>query len=153
MLLLRRMGRERQARLPIEEASITMRHLYDEFACFCTPDLLQNSLDIVQARLAERRAKGKPDVELLPLPTGPGNLQRLKRLFRYDNLRRYYPGTSGADGGIPRAHPAQLARNPKWFEEEVAALGVELAKTPHYVYSSRDKGCGPRTWRARRRRR
>ena len=62
------LGRERQARLPIEEASITMRHLYDEFACFCTPDLLQNSIDIVQARLTERRAKGKPDVELLPLP-------------------------------------------------------------------------------------
>lgn len=139
MLLLRRMGRERQARLPIEEASITMRHLYDEFACFCTPDLLQNSIDIVQARLAERRAKGKPDVELLPLPTGPGNLQRLKRLFRYDNLRRYYPGTSGAEDYLERMK-AQLASNPKWFEEEVAALGVELAKTPHYVYSSRDKG-------------
>ena len=139
MLLLRRMGREREARLPIEEASITMRHLYDEFACFCTPDLLQNSIDIVQARLAERRAKGKPDVELLPLPTGPGNLQRLKRLFRYDNLRRYYPGTSGAEDYLERMK-AQLASNPKWFEEEVAALGVELAKTPHYVYSSRDKG-------------
>jgi hypothetical protein len=110
MLLLRRMGRERQARLPIEEASITMRHLYDEFACFCTPDLLQNSLDIVQARLAERRAKGKPDVELLPLPTGPGNLQRLKRLFRYDNLRRYYPGTSGAEDYLERIK-AQLASN------------------------------------------
>ncbi len=139
MLLLRRMGRERQARLPIEEASITMRHLYDEFACFCTPDLLQNSIDIVQTRLAERRAKGKPDVELLPLPTGPGNLQRLKRLFRYDNLRRYYPGVGGAGDYLERMK-TQLASNPKWFEEEVAALGVELAKTPHYVYSSRDKG-------------
>lgn len=139
MLLLRRMGRERQARLPIEEASITMRHLYDEFACFCTPDLLQNSIDIVQTRLAERRAKGKPDVELLPLPTGPANLQRLKRLFRYDNLRRYYPGVGGAGDYLERMK-IQLASNPKWFEEEVAALGVELAKTPHYVYSSRDKG-------------
>lgn len=138
MLLLRRMGRERQARLPIEEASITMRHLYDEFACFCTPDLLQNSIDIVQARLTERRAKGKPDVELLPLPTGPNNLQRLKRLFRYDNLRRYYPQADAGD--YLEQIKARLAQNPKWFEEEVAGLGVELAKTPHYVYSSRDKG-------------
>jgi hypothetical protein len=138
MLLLRRMGRERQARLPIEEARTTMRLLYDEFACFCTPDFLQNSLDIVQARLEERRAKGKPDVELLPLPTGPGNLHRLKRLFRYDNYRRYYPDAAGTSEYLERIKPL-IAANPRWFEDEVAALGVELARTPRYVYGSRDK--------------
>ncbi len=75
---------------------------------------------------------------ILPLPTGPNNLQRLKRLFRYDNLRRYYPQADAGD--YLEQVKARLAQNPRWFEEEVAALGVELAKTPHYVYSSRDKG-------------
>ncbi|MBA3547359.1 MAG: hypothetical protein H0T76_12805 [Nannocystis sp.] len=139
MLLLRRMGRERQARLPIEEASTTMRLLYDEFAYFCTPDFLQNSLDIVQTRLAERRAQGRPDVALLPLPTGPANLQRLKRLFRYDNLRRYYPAAVGFEAYSERIR-LLLAENPRWFDDQVAALGALLAKTPHYVYSSRNNG-------------
>jgi hypothetical protein len=116
-----------------------MRLLYDEFAYFCTPDFLQNSLDIVQARLAERRAQGRPDVALLPLPTGPGNLQRLKRLFRYDNFRRYYPDVAGQDEYLERIRQ-KLAANPRWFDDEVAALAVELAKTPRYVYSSRNPG-------------
>lgn len=142
MLLLRRMGRERQARLPIEEAHTTMRHLYDEFACFCPPDFLQNSLDIVKARLDRRRAKGKPDVALLPLPTGPGNLQRLRPLFRYDNYRLYYPDSPPTRAYIERIRPL-IAANPRWFDAEVAAIGAELLRTPHYVYGSRDKGWPP----------
>ncbi|MBI5506831.1 MAG: hypothetical protein HY899_18755 [Deltaproteobacteria bacterium] len=138
MLLLRRMGRERQARLPIDEASATMRLLYDEFACFCTPEFLQNSLDIVQQRLAERGAKGKTDVALLPLPTGARNLHRLKRLFRYDVYRRYYENPPGAEDYLSRIQ-AVLAANPRWLEEELARLGDELDKTSHYVYGSRDK--------------
>jgi len=138
MLLLRRMGRERQARLPLDEARTIMRLLYDEFACFCTPEFLQNSLDVVQARLDERRAKGKPDVALLPLPTGTNNLHRLKPLFRYDIYRRYYADVPGTERYLERIKPL-IAANPKWFDEEVAALGVELLKTVHYVYSSRDK--------------
>lgn len=138
MLLLRRMGRERQARLPIEEARTIMRLMYDEFACFCTPELLQNSLDVVQARLDERRAKGKPDVALLPLPTGPGNLQRLKPLFRYDIYRRYYAGAPGTEQYVERVR-AILADSPRWLDDEIARLGAELQKIPHYVYSSRDK--------------
>jgi hypothetical protein len=138
MLLLRRMGRERQARLPIDEASAVMRLLYDEFACFCTPEFLQNSLDIVLQRLAERRAKGKPDVALLPLPTGAKNLHRLKRLFRHDIYRRYYPNAPGTEVYLERLKPV-LAANPRWFDEEVAKLAAELARTPHYVYASRDK--------------
>src|SRR4029079_11798010 len=111
MLLLRRMGRERQARLPIEEAGVTMRLLYDEFACFCTPEFLQNSLDIVQQRLEERRAEGKPDVALLPLPTGARNLQRLRKLFRHDIYRRYYADVPGTEEYVSRIQQ-QLARNP-----------------------------------------
>ncbi|MBL9103182.1 MAG: hypothetical protein JNL82_19710 [Myxococcales bacterium] len=138
MLLLRRMGRERQARLPIDEASTIMRLLYDEFACFCTPEFLQNSLDVVQARLDERRHKGKPDVALLPLPTGASNLSRLKPLFRYDIYRRYYPNAPGTEAYLERIR-ALVGHNARWFEDEVAGLAAELSKTPHYVYSSRDK--------------
>jgi len=138
MLLLRRMGRERQARLPIDEASVTMRLLYDEFACFCTPEFLQNSLEVVQQRLAERRAKGKTDVALLPLPTGPTNLHRLKRLFRHDIYRRYYADVPGTAAYVERIKPL-LAANPRWFEDEVAKLAAELSETRRYVYGSRDK--------------
>jgi hypothetical protein len=138
MLLLRRMGRERQARLPIEEASITMRMLYDEFACFCTPEFLQNSIEVVQQRLDERRAKGRTDVALLPLPSGAHNLHRLKRLFRYDIYRRYYADAPGTEGYLERLRPV-LHANPRWFDDEVAKLAADLAQTPHYVYGSRDK--------------
>lgn len=138
MLLLRRMGRERQARLPLAEASATMRMLYDEFACFCTPEFLQNSLDVVLQRLDQRAAAGKADVALLPLPTGPRNLQRLRRLFRYDIYRRYYTDAPGTEAYLERLRPL-LAADPRWFEQQVAALAEELARTPHYVYGSRDR--------------
>jgi hypothetical protein len=138
MLLLRRMGREREARLPIEEAATTMRCLYDEFSCFCAPELLTGSLDIVQRALDERRAKGKSDVALLPLPTGAGDLRRLRPLFRYDTYRRYYPSTPATERYLERVRPL-IAANPKWFDDEVAAIAAELAKTEHYVYSSRDR--------------
>ena len=138
MLLVRRMGRERQARLPIEEASAVMRLLYDEFACFCTPEFLQNSLDVVLQRLAERRAKGKTDVALLPLPTGAKNLQRLKRLFRYDIYQRYYPGAPGTEQYRERTR-AQLAATPHWFDDHLAAIATDLGRMPHYVYGSRDR--------------
>ncbi len=138
MLLVRRLGRERQARLPLDEASATMRMLYDEFACFCTPEFLQNSLDVVQTRLAERRAKGRTDVALMPLPTGATNLHRLKRLFRYDTYRRYYPDAPGTQPYLERIRPL-LADNPRWFDEQVSGLAAELAKMPRYVYGSRDK--------------
>ncbi len=137
MLLLRRMGRERQARLPLAEARATMRMLYDEFACFCTPEFLQNSLDLVLQRLDERRAAGKSDVALLPLPSGPANLQRLKRLFRYDIYRRHYPDEPATRAYLDRIRPLVTA-NPRWFDETVAQLAAELAQTPHWVYGSRD---------------
>lgn len=138
MLLLRRMGRERQARLPIDEARAVMRLLYDEFACFCTPEFLQNSLDIVLQRLEERRAKGKSDVALLPLPTGATNLQRLKRLLRYDIYQRYYPNAAGTEAYLQRMRE-QLAGNPRWFDEEMGRIAADLGQTPHYVYGSRDR--------------
>ncbi|HRI09477.1 MAG TPA: hypothetical protein PKW35_16765 [Nannocystaceae bacterium] len=138
MLLLRRMGRERQARLPIDEARSIIHLLYDEFACFCSPALLQNSIDVVQRRLDERLAAGKADVALLPLPTGHQNLQRLRPLFRYDAYRRYYPGAPGTEDYLERVRQ-RLAESPRWYDAEIAAIAADLAATPRYIYESRDK--------------
>lgn len=138
MLLLRRMARERQARLPLPEASAVMRLLYDEFACFCTPEFLRNSLDIVLRRLEERRAKGRADVALLPLPTGAKNLPRLKRLFRYDIYQRYYPNAAGTEAYVASMRE-RLRAAPRWFDDEIVRIAAELARAPHYVYGSRDQ--------------
>jgi hypothetical protein len=138
MLLLRRMGRERQARLPLSEAAAVMRLLYDDFACFCTPEHIRTSLDIVLARLEERRAKGKADVALLPLPTGPKNLQRLRRLFRYDVYQRYYPGAAGTEAYLA-AMRERLTASPRYFDEALAQIANDLERTPRSVYGSRDQ--------------
>ena len=138
MLLLRRIGRERQARLPLDEASATMRLLYDEFSCFCAPEFLQNSLDVVLERLEERHDAGKSDVALLPLPTGPENLGRLRRIFRYDVYQRHYPGAPGTERYLEPMR-ARLKENPRWYGEELARISAELAATPRYVYGSRDR--------------
>jgi hypothetical protein len=138
MLLLRRMGRERQARLPIDEASAVMRLLYDDFSRFCDCNHLKDSLDIVLDRLAKRREKGRSDVALLPLPTGGRNLHRLRRLFRYDVYQRHYPGAPGTERYCHEMRE-RLVANPHWFEEELSRLAAELEKNPRYVYGSRDR--------------
>jgi hypothetical protein len=137
MLLIRRVARERIARLPLDEASAVMRLLYDEFSSFCSPEFLQNSLDVVLRRLAERRAKGRSDVALLPLPTGPTNLQRLRRLFRYDVYQRHYPGAPGTAAYLAEIR-GRLQQDPRWYDEAVAELARALAATPRTVYGSRD---------------
>ncbi len=138
MLLLRRMGRERQARLPIDEAGAVMRLLYDDFSCFSDRDHLSESLEVVLDRLAKRREKGKSDVALLPLPTGGRNLQRLRRLFRYDVYQRYYPDAPGTERYLDEMRE-RLRSNPNWLEGELVRLAAELEKNPHYVYGSRDR--------------
>jgi hypothetical protein len=138
MLLLRRIGRERQARLPIDEAGAVMRLLYDDFSCFADLNHLNESLEIVLDRLARRRAQGKSDVALLPLPTGGKNLQRLRRLFRYDVYQRYYPDAPGTER-YRHQMQARLNANPNWFEGELTRLSAELEKSPRYVYGSRDR--------------
>ena len=138
MLLLRRVGRERQARLPIDEASAVVRLLYDDFACFCDPGPLKDSLNDVLERLARRREQGKRDVALLPLPTGAKSLHRLRKLFRYDVYQRHYPSSPGTEL-YREAIRAKLAANPRWFENELARLALELEEHPHYVYGSRDR--------------
>jgi hypothetical protein len=143
MLLLRRVGREREARLPIDEARAAIMLLYDDFATFCEPTHLASSLDVVLGRLEERRAKGKNDVALLPLPTGPRDLKRLKPLFRYDVYRRHYGSSQATDPVLQGEVAAQVAANPQWLDEQIARIAEELAKTPRWVYASREKGFDP----------
>jgi hypothetical protein len=143
MLLLRRVGREREARLPIDEARAVMQLLYDDFATYCEPTHLASSLDVVLGRLEERRAKGKNDVALLPMPTGAHDLKRLKPLFRYDVYRRHYGPSAATDAVLNGPVAAAVAANPHWLDEELARISTELAKTARWVYASRDKGFDP----------
>ncbi len=143
MLLLRRVGREREARLPIDEAAAVMKLLYDDFATYCEPTHLMSSLSIVLTRLEERRATGKQDVALLPLPTGARDLKRLKPLFRYDVFRRHYGPGLATDPTLNGDVSRWIAQNPHWLDEQLAAISAELAKTRRFVYASRDKGFDP----------
>jgi hypothetical protein len=138
MVLLRRMGRERQATVPIDEARAVMRLLYDDFACHCAPDILANSLQLVLDRL-EERAKQKAFVELLPLPTGVANLARLKRLFRYTAFTKYYPDEPDTRGYLEGGVRDRLAQNPGYLEQELARIAAEISARPTYVYASRQK--------------
>jgi hypothetical protein len=140
MLLLRRVGREREARLPIDEARAVMELMYDDFEIFCDEKHLDSSLEVVLGRLEERRAKGKNDVALLPLPTGPNDLKRLKPLFRYDVYRRHYGPGPVTDPYLQGPVAAAAAANPRWIDEELERIKRELAKTTRWVYASRDKG-------------
>jgi hypothetical protein len=143
MLLLRRVGREREARLPIDEAKAVMQLLYDDFATFCEPTHLASSLDVVLGRLEERRAKGKNDVALLPLPTGANDLRRLKPLFRYDVYRRHYGPGSATDAVLNGPVAQAVAANPHWLDEQLAKLSEQLGATKRWVYASRDRGFDP----------
>ena len=100
-------------------------------------------LDVVLGRLEERRAKGKNDVALLPLPTGARDLKRLKPIFRYDAYRRHYGPGPATDAVLNGPIAAAVTANPQWLDEQLAQISAELAKTPRWVYASRDKGFDP----------
>jgi hypothetical protein len=143
MLLLRRVGREREARLPIDEARAVMQLLYDDFEVFCEPKHLASSLDVVLTRLEERRARGKDDVALLPLPTGARDLKRLRPLFRYDAYRRHYGPGPATDDYLQSGIAELIASEPHWLDARLAEIAEELGKTRRFVYASRDKGFDP----------
>jgi hypothetical protein len=138
MVLLRRMGREKHALLPIDEARAVMRLLYDDFACHCAPETLASSLQLVLDRL-EERAKTKSYVRLLPLPTGAKNLKRLRKLFRYRVYQRYYPNLPATlayiEGGIREA----LTANPRYLDDALAEIARELESRPAHVYGNRNQ--------------
>jgi hypothetical protein len=138
MMLVRRIGRERSAMMPIEEASSLMRLLYDDFACHCAPEFLGSSLQLVLDRLTARSEK-KNFVELLPLPSGPKDLGRLKRLYRRSVYQRYY------DPDLPEvreylAHVKELsAGQPDWLDREIDKIGAELEQRVRFVYPNRER--------------
>lgn len=139
MMLLRRMGRERQAWIPIEEAWATMRLLYDDFASFCAPEFLRGSLDRVMRQLDTRRKQGKDRLELLPLPTGPHDLMRLKRIWRYQAYQRYYRDSYIAREYLTSGIREQIQANPRWLEDQLSEISANLSGRPHWVYGNRDK--------------
>lgn len=138
MMLLRRMGRERQAQLPIDEARAVMRLIYDDFADHCAPELLENSLQLVLDRL-EERTRRKSFVELLPLPTGPKDVGRFKPLFRYHVFSRYYPDDAVVRDYLQGGIRERIAQNPRYLDEELARIAREVDSRTPYVYGSRDK--------------
>lgn len=140
MVLLRRMGRERFATMPIEEARAVQRLLYDDFSCHCAPEFLANSLQLVLDRLDER-AKSKSYVELLPLPTGAKDLGRLRRLFRHSVYQKYYPNEPDTLEYLNGPIKEKIAENPHYLDDELLRLARELSARPTgYVYASREKG-------------
>lgn len=138
MILLRRIGRERQAMLPIQEAQAIMRLIYDDFATHCEPEFLEFSLKLVLARLDER-AQRKSFVELLPLPTSSKDLHRLKKLFRYHVYTRYYPDLPEIRRYLKSGIREELAKNPRYVDTALSNIAVELEKRPRFVYGNRDK--------------
>jgi hypothetical protein len=139
MILLRRLGRERQATLPIAEARAVMLLLYDDFATFCESRYLEGSLQVVLDRL-EIRARHKDWVELLPLPTGARDLHRFRRLFRYTVYTRYYKNAPETQRWLRESGMREiLARNPRWLDEELALIARRLQDREPWVYGSRSK--------------
>jgi hypothetical protein len=136
MFLTRRLGNERQAWLAIDEASAMMRLVYDDFACHVPREFLENSLQLVLDRLAER-AKTKSFVELLPLPTGVKDLGRLKRLWKPRAFTRYYGRTSVVEDYL-QAQPRER-QNPRWLDGEIQKIAAELESRPRFVYANRDR--------------
>jgi hypothetical protein len=143
VLLLRRVGREREARLPLEEARAVIKLLYDDFETFCEPAHLATSLDVVLSRLDEREARGKRDVALLPLPSGAHDVRRLKPLFRYDVYRKYYGAGPATDEYLASETARAAAANPHWIDDQLAAITSQLGKTARWVYASRERGFDP----------
>lgn len=139
MLLVRRLGRERFATMPIEEARAIMEVLYDDFATHCDEEFLDRSLQIVLDRL-EERAKRKSYVELLPLPTASHDLSRLRRLFRHKVYTTCYPGAPGTERYLQGRIAEALTKNPHYLDDELTRLAGELeSRTTGYVYANRNK--------------
>jgi hypothetical protein len=124
--------------MQIDEARATMRLLYDDFACHCDPALLAASRERVLDRLAERATR-KDFVELLPLPSGPKDLNRIRPLFRYTVFQKYYPGASPAVAEFLDDPENAVMRDPAWLTAELDKLSRHLEARPRYVYASRDR--------------
>ncbi len=124
MVLVRRMGREHEATLPIDEARAMMQLLYDDFLDQCAPEHLETSLALVLRRL-EEHAQSHDHVELLPLPTGPSTIERLRVLCRDHVLPRHYSALAPR-----REQAAAVGHDPLRLEEELSQIARALAARP-----------------------
>lgn len=139
MLLVRRMGRERVATIPIAEATAIVRLMRDDHATYCTPEAMELTYGTLMRRLEERAAQ-KSYVALLPLPTGPQNLGRLRRLFRHNVYGRFYAGTPATEAWLNSGIKELLAQNPRYLEDAIAEIHEELIARKEDVYASRERG-------------
>jgi hypothetical protein len=150
MMLLRRIGRERQASVPTAEARAVMRLIYDDFATHCLPEHLEGSLSDVLAQLATK--KGGDSIELLPLPTGARDLHRLRPLFRHTCFTRYYPNEPDTREWLASGIQKKLKANSRYLDDELSRIADELEARQRSVYISREKDLAwaPRTQYRRR---
>ncbi len=138
MILVRRMGREREATMPIAEASAIMRLLYDDFACHCEPEHLEYTLQRVLDKLGERALR-KSFIELLPLTTGSKDLNRIRALYRYGVFQKYYKGSAPAVDEYLQGPMREHMKDPAYLDSELKKLALHLDGRPRYVYANRDK--------------
>ena len=122
-----------------------MRLLYDDFATFCEPTHLASSLDVVlEPARGAARASGKNDVALLPLPTGAHDLQAPEAAVPLRRLPAPLRPGPGDRRATCRARSRE--RSPRTRTGSTSSsrrIAEELAKTPRWVYASRDKGFDP----------
>lgn len=139
MLLVRRMGRERVAQIPISEATAITRLMMDDHATYCSKESMDHTYGYLMKRLEERAAQ-KDYVALLPLPTGPENLNRIKRLFRHHVYTRYYAGAPATEAYLKSGIKEKMAANPRYIDDAIAKIHTELSARTEDVYASREKG-------------
>lgn len=139
MLLVRRLGRERVARIPISEAMAITRLMQDDHATYCSKESMDLTYDYLIRRL-EERARQRDDVALLPLPTGPQNLNRLRKLFRHFVYTRFYAGAPATEAYLKSGVKEKMAANPRYLDDALAAIHTELSARSSDVYASREKG-------------
>jgi hypothetical protein len=120
MMLLRRLGRERQAVIPTDEARAVMRLLYDDFATHCSVENLTDALEDVLDKLDSRASRG--GIELLPLPTGTKDLHRLRPLFRYTAFTKYYKGEPDTVAYLESGIAEKVKGNPRFLDDELARI-------------------------------
>ena len=109
--------------------------------------LLRGALPTGQVAAARRavlerlaaRSKTKAFVELLPLPSGPKDLNRIRPLFRWGVFQRYYRGSSPVVTEYLEGPMAENMRDPNYLNAELEKLAKHLEKRQRYVYASREK--------------
>ena len=140
MLLLRRMGRERQARLPIDEARAVDAPALRRLRLLLRAGVPRRTASTSSCSGSTSGApRARPTSSCCRCRPAPRNLQRLKRLFRYDIYQRYYPDAPGTEAYLERIAAAARRQSALVRRRSSRSSPRELAQTPHYVYGSRDR--------------